>query len=123
VGYTLGTAAKATGLSKTSILRGIRKGRFSAVKSEDGIAWNIEPSELHRVYPLVPPAKRAVRVTVRSSLRVPEQGNDAQPGTVTLLRERLADKDALIADLREDRDRWRAQAERLALTYQRPNDP
>ena len=33
-------------------------------------------------------------------------------------RERT-DKDAVIADLREDRDRWRTQAEKLLLTDQR----
>ena len=35
------------------------------------------------------------------------------------LQERLADKDAMLGDLREDRDRWRSQAERLVITDQR----
>src|SRR5512132_1526806 len=50
MGYTLGTAAKATGRSRTSILRAIEKGKISAEKNVHG-EWDIEPSELHRVYP------------------------------------------------------------------------
>jgi hypothetical protein len=47
MGYTLGTAAKATGKSRTSILRAIEKGKIPPKRTE----WDIEPSELHRVYP------------------------------------------------------------------------
>src|SRR5580692_6415133 len=48
--YTLGQAAKAVGMSKTSILRSIKAGRISAGRNEFG-QWAIEPCELHRVYP------------------------------------------------------------------------
>jgi hypothetical protein len=44
---------------------------------------------------------------------------EAERIRVAGLQERLADKDAIVSDLREDRDRWRAQAERLVLTDQR----
>ena len=50
MGYTLGQAAKAVGMSKTSILRSIKAGRISAGRDEFG-QWAIEPCELHRVYP------------------------------------------------------------------------
>ena len=50
MGYTLGTAAKATGKSRTSILRAIERGKISAEKNVHG-EWDIEPSELHRIYP------------------------------------------------------------------------
>jgi hypothetical protein len=43
-------AAKAVGMSKTSILRSIKTGRISAGRDEFG-QWAIEPCELHRVYP------------------------------------------------------------------------
>jgi septal ring factor EnvC (AmiA/AmiB activator) len=49
--YTLGTAAKATRKSKTTILRAIDSGKISAEKNAHG-EWSIEPAELHRVYPL-----------------------------------------------------------------------
>jgi hypothetical protein len=44
---------------------------------------------------------------------------EAERIRVAGLHERLADKEAIVSDLREDRDRWRAQAERLVLTDQR----
>lgn len=48
--YTLGTAAKATGKAKSTILRAVKSGTISASKSHDG-SYEIEPSELHRVFP------------------------------------------------------------------------
>lgn len=48
--YTLGQAAKATGKSKTAIANAIVKGRLSATKNAFG-QWQIDPAELHRVYP------------------------------------------------------------------------
>jgi hypothetical protein len=47
--YTLGTAAKATGRAKSTILRAIKNGTISAYKAHDG-SYEIEPSELHRVF-------------------------------------------------------------------------
>lgn len=49
--YTLGQAAQATGKSKTTIKRALEKGRISGRKSDSG-EWQIEPVELHRVYPM-----------------------------------------------------------------------
>ena len=48
--YTLGEAAKATGKSKATISKAIKSGRLSAQKDETG-TFQIDPSELHRVYP------------------------------------------------------------------------
>ena len=48
--YTLGTAAKATGKAKSTILRAVKSGAVSATKAHDG-SYEIEPSELHRVFP------------------------------------------------------------------------
>lgn len=50
--YTLGTAAKATGRAKSTILRAIKSGAISAHKAHDG-SYEIEPSELHRVFDAV----------------------------------------------------------------------
>jgi hypothetical protein len=50
--YTLGTAAKATGKAKSTILKAIRSGKISASKNESQ-EWSIDPSELHRVFPPV----------------------------------------------------------------------
>lgn len=48
--YTLGTASKATGKAKSTILRAIKGGVISASKGHDG-SYEIDPSELHRVFP------------------------------------------------------------------------
>jgi excisionase family DNA binding protein len=53
VAYTLGNAAKATGKSKPTIQRAIKTGRISALKKGDG-SYEIDPSELHRVFPPLP---------------------------------------------------------------------
>lgn len=50
--YTLGTAAKATGKSKSTIHRAIKSGLISAARFDDG-SYEIDPAELHRVFSLV----------------------------------------------------------------------
>lgn len=50
--YNLGSAAAATGKTKSTILKSIRAGRISAQKDDFG-NWAIDPAELHRVYPPV----------------------------------------------------------------------
>jgi hypothetical protein len=50
--YTLATAAKATGLNKSTILRAIKNGQIIGTKDQFG-EWRVEPAELHRVYPAV----------------------------------------------------------------------
>jgi hypothetical protein len=50
--YTLATAAKATGLNKSTILRAIKSGQIIGTKDRFG-EWRVEPVELHRVYPPV----------------------------------------------------------------------
>ena len=48
--YTLVTAAAAVGRNKNAILRAINAGKISAAKNEND-EWQIDPAELHRIYP------------------------------------------------------------------------
>ena len=48
--YTIATAAAAIGRNKSAILRAIETGKISVVKDENG-EWQIDPAELHRIYP------------------------------------------------------------------------
>ena len=48
--YTIATAAAAVGRNKTAILRAINGGKLSAAQDENG-EWQIDPAELHRIYP------------------------------------------------------------------------
>lgn len=118
---SLGEAARSAGVSKSTIHRNIKRGTLSAVRTEDG-SYEIDPAELHRVFPPAANGNGSVEPGMR------QHGTQDFPGgtgsllrEIELLRERLTDKDAVIADLREDRDHWRTQAERatLILTDQR----
>ena len=51
--FTLGQAAKETGISKTAIARAIKSGRLSASRNDLG-EYRIDPAELFRVYPVTP---------------------------------------------------------------------
>lgn len=93
--YTLQRAADACGVNKSTILRAVKSGRISGSKDDAGV-WHVEAVELHRVFPPVE----------ASSAAVPQHAS-----TDAL----VAELRAVIADLRQDRDAWRAQAERLAL--------
>lgn len=87
--YTLREAAEATGKSKPTILRAIQKGTISA-KRDDHNEWQIEPAELHRVYP---------PVTVRTDTETDTRNDTQHPnssfetgmlaGELEQLRERL----------------------------------
>lgn len=48
--YSLSEAATATGKNKTTIQRAIKNGKISAHKGESG-SYEIDPSELHRIFP------------------------------------------------------------------------
>ena len=121
--YTLGEAAKATGISKASISRAINSGRISAVKNESG-AFSIEPVELHRVYP--PKSSATVSGTPSETVRNTE-GNIGNTSDFNVLQarldaalEQLRDRDGTIGDLRQrldrsDEERREAQARVIGL--------
>lgn len=96
------------GKTRQAIIKAIRKGSISAEKDAAG-EWRIEPVELFRVYPPVAPVDDNQAATATTT------DTGGLQREITLLQER-------IADLVEDRDRWRAQAEQAMrlLTDQRP---
>jgi excisionase family DNA binding protein len=114
--YSLGEAAKATGLSKSTILRAIRTNKISAIRNERNQGWIIEPSELHRLYPAVANDAPVNAETARHETHETVMELRLRLETVT---QRLADQEAVITDLREDRNQWRNQAQRLAISDQR----
>jgi excisionase family DNA binding protein len=108
--YTLGEAAKATGNSKTTIHRAIKSGRISATRKDDG-SYEIDPAELHRVFPPKEASNGFINDNAEQTVtRVETEGLRRE---VDLLRERLADKDRVIDDLRQDRDYARDERDRL----------
>ena len=116
--YTLGEAAKATGMSKATISKAIKNGRISAAKDETG-TFRIDPSELHRVYPpTVSSEQEETPKTTPTKADIDGTIRELQ-ARLEAAHERLSDKEAVIADIKEDRDRWRQQATAL-LTDKRP---
>jgi excisionase family DNA binding protein len=88
--YTLQEASEATGLNRSTIFRAIRAGKISAMRNEQG-TWQIEPAELHRVYP-------SREAPDASSAR---KHRDAMADKMVQLLERQ------LEDMRQERDAWR----------------
>ena len=109
--YTLAEAAAACGVDKSTVRRAVRSGRISGTRDEGGV-WRVEPVELHRVFPLA--TGRTGGHTGAMPLHAPPDAAAATDALVAELR-------AVIADLRQDRDHWREQAQRLALP--KPPEP
>lgn len=114
--YTLGTAAKATGKSKTTIQRAITKGLISAERARGG-GYSIDPSELHRVFPPTPPD------TVSRDPKVDEtRPHDTAPELrvrIEALETMLAREREALDEVRADRDAWKQQATSLLAAPQR----
>lgn len=107
--YTLGKAAKATGKSKTTIQRAVSKGLISAQKDKSG-RYSIDPSELHRVFPMV--SDDTVSETPKVDVSRPP--DDALlMAKIEALEDSLEREKAVVADLRVDRDAWKQQATAL----------
>lgn len=104
--YTLGTAAKATGKAKSTILRAIKSGTISASRSHDG-SYEIEPSELHRVFPPNTSQQAA--------------SNDAQPHEehAATIRFRL---EIIEAERQRERDQMQATIDDLRARLDRAED-
>ena len=109
---TLSQAAKAISKSKSTLNRAIKSGRLSAVRNEDG-TFSIDPSELARAFPQNAP-ERAPMVHHEPALERPGTEDSSKVAMLEQLlekeREALAREREVSADLKEDRDRWRAQA-------------
>jgi hypothetical protein len=115
VGLSAREAAEQVGLTKQAIIKAIRKGTLSAEKDVSG-EWRIDPAELFRVY----------QATVKVVDNQQPAAAVVDPGLqreVAFRDEKIALLEDQLADLREDRDRWRAQAEQATrlLTDQRPD--
>lgn len=112
--YTLGTAAKATGTSKSSILRSIKSGRLSYVE-KNATGYHIEASELFRVFPPVTPEPVLTEQTATATV----QAETAVSFRVKELEIRLEAALERMKEIQDDRDHWRRQATAL-LEDKRP---
>ena len=107
--HTAGTAAKAVGKTKSTITKAIASGKLSAIKNDNG-AWEIDTSELYRVYP--PTLIETVEIEQNDTLKEMD-GNSKE---IEALERLLKAAEEQIYDLKADRDEWRKQANQLLLT-------
>ena len=112
--YSLKQAAAATGKTKTTILRAIQTAKLSATKDAMG-AWQVDPAELHRVYP--PIEEAAAGQTQRNASELYERLLTEKDQQIASLTEQLkaADEErrttlrqltALLTDQRPKARRW-----------------
>lgn len=120
--FSVSQVAKMLGCGKSTVTRAIKTGRVSANRRDDG-GYEIDGAELARVYGLTPE-------TLEASQKGVPMVQVTTPAETTETASRLAALDAevaglkaLLAEVRDSRDQWRQQAERLALAAPTPAAP
>ena len=121
---SLNQAAKETGKAKATIHKALKDGRLSYIEKGSS-GYKIDPAELFRVFP------RTTDTTTNEQSQTPvntyentikikelELTVDNLQEKLTLRKEQIQELQKNNDDLREDRNHWRNQAERLALTHQ-----
>lgn len=102
-------AAKLTQKSIPTITRAIKSGKISAEKLPSG-GYLIDTSELFRVFKAV---------TTKANVSAPVLGHETPQVTHSenqSLLERIRLLEETLSDVKADRDEWREQAKRLAIT-------
>ena len=123
--YTLGEAAIATGKSKSTLSKAIKAGKITAFKNDNG-AFEIEPSELHRLYP---PAPLAIEENTSESIDSEQNATpDLTPKNTSnievleaklqMANERIEELKADKEKLEVDKEQWRQQATNLLAAPQ-----
>ena len=124
---TLGQAARMSRTSKTTLTRAIRAGRLSATRRDDG-SYSIDEAELARVYTINAETPATGTATGSTAHRATGDGDPAATrvegqtihvaienaglrAEVDGLRQILAQMREQLADVKDDRDGWRKQAE------------
>lgn len=105
---TLGEASKATGVSKATLSKALKSGRLSYLEKTSA-GYQIDPAELFRVFPT-----KRIETPARERLETAKETLD-----VEVLRIKLEAMQQRAEAAEADRDAWKEQAQRLALTDQR----
>jgi len=120
-------AARLTGKNQSTIHRAMKKNKLSYSVNDDGERV-IDVAELNRVFQVNPDSSPArndnddLQHYVEEIARLRAQ-LESERTILSVSKERLSEKDDIIADTREDRDKWRTQAEKLLITDQRAKQP
>ena len=119
---TLTEATEMTGKSKSTLTRAIISGKLTATRSEDGKTYQVDESELARVYPLVsvnhgspddsPSVNQPESVPAAAQIELVQDQIDE---IKRIHRREVERMEAQIDDLRQDRDDWKTQASNQTL--------
>ena len=114
--YTLGEAAIACGKSKSTISKAIKAGKISAEKNDHG-TFEIEASELHRVYPPAPSPieQNTIETAGVEQKETPENTNNIEmlEAKLQMANERIDELKLDKEKLEIDKEQWRQQATNL----------
>jgi hypothetical protein len=100
--FSLGQAAKETGLDKSTISRAIKSGRLSAQR-KDGGAYEIDPAELFRVFSPASKAQPSSSLSTDASTDVLLENRELRI-KLEAAEARIRDKDEEVYDLRRRLD-------------------
>ena len=114
--YTLGEAAIACGKSKSTLSKAIKSGKISAFKNDHG-AFEIEPSELFRLYPPTPPPieQNTIETVGFKQKETPKNTNNIEmlEAKLQMANERIDELKLDKEKLEIDKEQWRQQATNL----------
>ena len=113
-------AAKEAGIAKKTLLDSIRSGRVSATKNSHG-HWEIEPSELFRVFPKTTTEPTREPTTTPPETNTKIKRNSALEVEVSMLREQIrridTERDREREQLSNQIEALKEQAERQSADY------
>lgn len=113
-------AAAMVGMSKGTLSKALKSGRLSAAeKTANG--YLIDISELYRVFPKKP-SEDVAQARLETSSETGKHQVDALERELRAVREASEAKDAVISDLRTDRDEWREQAKAAQRLLEGPKN-
>jgi hypothetical protein len=104
-------AAKQVGKSKSSLWRAAKSGALSVTKNDAG-QFEVDSSELFRVFQ--PKRSEPRGMTQDVAVQVTHEA-DGSAVRLAVAETKLEALQAMVQELRQARDHWQAQAERLAL--------
>jgi len=104
-------AAKEVGKSKATVWRAARRGALSVTKNDAG-QFMVDSSELFRVFE--PKRSEPRGMTQDAAVQVTHEA-DGVAVRLAVAEAKLEALHAMLEELRQARDSWQAQAERLAL--------
>jgi hypothetical protein len=96
--YSLAATATAAGMNKTTLLRAIKRGKIFGSKDAHG-NWQLDPAELHRVYPPIAGPSASIGVAQRDAAFEAVAAAELQ-FRVALAEQRLSDLKADLEDMR-----------------------